>query len=184
MIHFIKRYANRKLYDTFIKKYITLDHIEEMIEKGENLEVIENETNKDITAVVLSQVVANNAKKAKEYSSAFFAEILRKGSDSLKKHSDSLKKHSDSMCDYTKKIVQNISKTNLSLEDILGITEENNAKLEERLQLLSQFLIEKFHLPTWKDIEKLEQKIQELEQVIQKLEKTIQEQQGKGIITE
>jgi polyhydroxyalkanoate synthesis repressor PhaR len=175
-MHFIKRYANRKLYDTFIKKYITLDHIEELIEQGENLEVIENGTNKDITAIILSQVITNKAKKAKEYSSAFFAEILRKGSDSLKKHSDSIKKHSDSICDYTKKIVHNLGKTTFSLEDILGTKEENNAKIEERLQLLSQLLIEKFHLPTWEDIEKLENKIQELEQVIQKLEKTIQEQ--------
>jgi polyhydroxyalkanoate synthesis repressor PhaR len=59
----IKRYPNRKLYDTSRKKYITLEGINELIRDGEAIVVLDNVTGEDITAVTLSQVIFENEKK-------------------------------------------------------------------------------------------------------------------------
>jgi len=53
----IKRYQNRKLYNTQSKRYITLEEIEELIKKEEAIIVIDNSTGRDITAITLSQII-------------------------------------------------------------------------------------------------------------------------------
>ncbi|RMG91924.1 MAG: pesticidal protein Cry15Aa [Chloroflexi bacterium] len=59
----IKRYPNRKLYDTEAKKYITLDGIAELIRQGEEVQVIDHTTNEDLTAVTLTQIIFEQEKK-------------------------------------------------------------------------------------------------------------------------
>ncbi|RMD76579.1 MAG: pesticidal protein Cry15Aa, partial [Chloroflexi bacterium] len=49
-MHIIKKYANRKLYHTNEKRYITLDGIAQLVQKGETVQVLDNETGDDITA--------------------------------------------------------------------------------------------------------------------------------------
>ncbi|PDV99513.1 polyhydroxyalkanoate synthesis regulator DNA-binding domain-containing protein [Candidatus Chloroploca asiatica] len=53
----IKKYANRKLYHTNRKQYITLDGIAKLVQEGEPVRVLDNETGEDITSVILAQVV-------------------------------------------------------------------------------------------------------------------------------
>jgi polyhydroxyalkanoate synthesis repressor PhaR len=53
----IKRYRNRKLYNTHSKSYITLEQIEELIKAEDAIQVIDNETGEDITAATLSQII-------------------------------------------------------------------------------------------------------------------------------
>lgn len=53
----IKRYRNRKLYNTQTKRYITLQEIEGLIKEHEEIKVIENDTGNDITATTLSQII-------------------------------------------------------------------------------------------------------------------------------
>ncbi|MEM7349032.1 MAG: polyhydroxyalkanoate synthesis regulator DNA-binding domain-containing protein [Chloroflexota bacterium] len=59
----IKRYPNRKLYDTEARKYIRLDGIAELIRSGQEIEVIDNETGEDLTAIVLTQIIYEQEKK-------------------------------------------------------------------------------------------------------------------------
>ena len=54
----IKKYTNRKLYHTNRKQYITLDRIAALIQAGEDVRVVDNESGEDITAPILAQVVA------------------------------------------------------------------------------------------------------------------------------
>jgi polyhydroxyalkanoate synthesis repressor PhaR len=58
----IKRYRNRKLYNTQSKKYITLEEIEELIKQQEAVKVIDNSTKNDITATTLSQIIFGSEK--------------------------------------------------------------------------------------------------------------------------
>ncbi len=53
----IKRYHNRKLYNTEAKRYITLEQIEELIKQQVEVKVIDNATGEDITATTLSQII-------------------------------------------------------------------------------------------------------------------------------
>ena len=59
----IKRYPNRKLYDTEAKKYVTLDGIATLIRKGEEVQVIDHTTGEDLTALTLSQIIFEQEKK-------------------------------------------------------------------------------------------------------------------------
>lgn len=61
----IKRYQNRKLYDTHQSCYVTLDEIAEMIMRGEEVVVIDNRTKKDITSNTLTQIIFEKQKRSK-----------------------------------------------------------------------------------------------------------------------
>jgi polyhydroxyalkanoate synthesis repressor PhaR len=59
----IKRYSNRKLYDTSQSRYITLAELGELIRRGENIEVIDNDTKADLTEMTLTQVLMTQQKQ-------------------------------------------------------------------------------------------------------------------------
>ena len=55
--HLIKKYANRKLYDTRKSRYITLDEIAHLVRAGDDIKVIDRGNGSDLTQVTLSQIV-------------------------------------------------------------------------------------------------------------------------------
>jgi polyhydroxyalkanoate synthesis repressor PhaR len=59
----IKKYSNRKLYDTTSRRYITLERIGDLVHDGENVQVIDRTTGQDLTAVTLSQVVLDRERR-------------------------------------------------------------------------------------------------------------------------
>ena len=83
MVVLIKRYANRKLYNTESSRYITLKGIAELIEGGEEVRVIDNETGEDITSIALSQILVDNERSSRGASGSILSEVLQKGSDAL-----------------------------------------------------------------------------------------------------
>jgi len=59
----IKRYANRKLYDTQHSCYVTLEQIAEMVREGEDVRIVDNTTKEDLTSVTLAQIIFEEEKK-------------------------------------------------------------------------------------------------------------------------
>jgi polyhydroxyalkanoate synthesis repressor PhaR len=57
MAYVIKRYSNRKLYDTQESRYVTLEEIEEMIRAGKEISVVDAASGEDLTAVTLTQII-------------------------------------------------------------------------------------------------------------------------------
>ena len=55
----IKKYANRRLYDTESSTYITLDRLAVMIREGREFEVVDAKTGEDITRQVLTQIIVD-----------------------------------------------------------------------------------------------------------------------------
>jgi len=55
----IKKYANRRLYDTESSSYITLDRLAAMIREGRDFEVVDAKTGEDITHTVLTQIIVD-----------------------------------------------------------------------------------------------------------------------------
>src|ERR1700757_4217718 len=83
-IKIIKRYQNRKLYDTHESSYVTLDEIAKMIKGGEDLRVIDNKTKNDITAATLTQLLYESERRAKTQPSVeLLKEIIRHGDGSF-----------------------------------------------------------------------------------------------------
>lgn len=59
----IKRYPNRKLYDLDTKQYITVEEIIQLIQRGQDIQVIEHPSGKDITKKTLIQAIQNLEKR-------------------------------------------------------------------------------------------------------------------------
>lgn len=59
----LKKYPNRRLYDTERNAYVTLTHVGDLIRQGRQVEVIDASTQEDVTAFVLTQIVLEEAKK-------------------------------------------------------------------------------------------------------------------------
>jgi polyhydroxyalkanoate synthesis repressor PhaR len=59
----IKRYANRKLYDSLTRRYVTLEEIGWMVQDGEDVTVLDHDSGTDITAVTLTQVIFDQEKR-------------------------------------------------------------------------------------------------------------------------
>ena len=51
-MHFVKKYANRKLYDTTDKRYLTMEKLGELIKAGEEVKIIDNETGDEFSWLV------------------------------------------------------------------------------------------------------------------------------------
>ncbi len=83
-VKIIKRYQNRKLYDTQQSCYVTLDDIAKMIRSNEEVMVIDNKSKNDITAATLTQIIFEAEKKASQYAPLFtLREIIQTGNGSI-----------------------------------------------------------------------------------------------------
>ena len=58
----IKKYANRRLYDTSSSRYINLEDIAAMVRNGKDLQVVDAGTGEDLTRVTLTQIIVEDAK--------------------------------------------------------------------------------------------------------------------------
>jgi polyhydroxyalkanoate synthesis repressor PhaR len=63
MPRLVKRYSNRKLYDTAESRYVTLDEIARWIRAGEEVQIVENESGEDLTAVTFAQIILESERK-------------------------------------------------------------------------------------------------------------------------
>ncbi len=82
----IKRYANRKLYNTESSRYITLKGISELVREGKDIKVIDNETGDEITPIVLSQILVDDQKQPNQRSGVpgtVLTELIQRSGDAL-----------------------------------------------------------------------------------------------------
>ena len=79
----IKRYANRKLYNTETSRYITLKGIAELIEQGAEVRVVDNETGEDITSVALSQILVDNERAQRAVPRGLLSDLIQRSGDAL-----------------------------------------------------------------------------------------------------
>src|SRR5512134_3828312 len=75
----IKRYTNRKLYDTVESRYVTLDEIAEMIKAGAEVKIVDNRTKEDLTSVTLAQIIFEEEKKTSKMSLEMLRDLIRHG---------------------------------------------------------------------------------------------------------
>jgi polyhydroxyalkanoate synthesis repressor PhaR len=63
MTRLIKRYGNRKMYDTQASRYVTLDGVAELVRGGDDLRIIDNDSGADLTAVTFAQIIFEEEKR-------------------------------------------------------------------------------------------------------------------------
>jgi polyhydroxyalkanoate synthesis repressor PhaR len=70
----IKKYENRRLYDTTNSRYVNLDEVAQMLQRGEDVQVVDAATGEDITRLILTQIIVEDAKTT---NSNFPLDVLR-----------------------------------------------------------------------------------------------------------
>jgi polyhydroxyalkanoate synthesis repressor PhaR len=77
----IKRYTNRKLYDTVESRYVTLDEIAGMVKSGGEVRIIDNSTKEDLTSVTLAQIIFEEEKKTSKMNLRTLKDLIRYGGE-------------------------------------------------------------------------------------------------------
>src|SRR5439155_27087801 len=79
----VKRYANRKLYDTQRSRYVTLEQIADMIRAGEDVKIVDNNSKDDLTAITLAQIIFEEEKKSSFLPLSALRNIIQSGGNSI-----------------------------------------------------------------------------------------------------
>jgi polyhydroxyalkanoate synthesis repressor PhaR len=100
----IKRYTNRKLYDKLESRYVTLEEIARLVREGEDVAVIDNETEEDLTAVTFAQIILEEEKRKTNFISVpFLRKLIRSGEARMQDFSDRATRSIEALGDLTEK---------------------------------------------------------------------------------
>lgn len=188
----IKRYANRKLYDTTDKKYITLTRLTEMVKEGEEISVIDNKTGEDITASVLAKLISHGEKEEHEnLPPSALMRLIRKGGDTVadyaKKYSTIWQSALALAEDETEKLVNKLIKDrelsesegrNLKKE-IRGYTETLKMWISATIDKRIKEMLDVMNLADRQQVVQLTEAIDRLTEKVDGLEKQLKEKASK-----
>jgi polyhydroxyalkanoate synthesis repressor PhaR len=80
MTYVVKRYSNRKLYDTQESRYVTLEELEELIRAGKEISVVDVSTGEDLTSVTLAQIILDKERNHRAtLPTAFLHQLIKHG---------------------------------------------------------------------------------------------------------
>ena len=160
----IKRYANRKLYNTATSRYITLKGIAELIEVGEQVRVIDNESGEDITSVTLSQILVDTERSSRRVPGTVLTDLIQRSGDVLY---SALKRGVGDASEGLEELQRNVRKL-LNREG--GGRREWIAFATPDLDRVVQRAVERvlraLDLPTRSDLESLEQRLDRLSELL------------------
>ena len=152
----IKRYANRKLYNTAISRYITLKGIAELIEQGEEVRVIDNETGEDITSIALSQILVDNERGGRAMPRSLLSNLIQRSGDALY---SALKRSVDDASGGIGEVQRNVRRAIHSHEEdakrLRNAWSGARTELEELIQGAVERVFRALDLPRRSDIEVL-----------------------------
>ena len=178
----IKRYGNRKLYDTGQSRYVTLEEISQMVRRGEEIRVLDNRTQEDLTAVTLTQIMLEEQKnKNNILPLSLCKNLIQEGGECL---SDWLHKGKESLnsmrIEAEEHIARLIEKGHGSKEEGTLLLKDWFSNPQKTLDLIQKNIDERiryfFHHVT--GLDELERQIQELESQLGRLEKRLSHYDG------
>jgi polyhydroxyalkanoate synthesis repressor PhaR len=142
--HLIKKYANRKLYDTRTSRYITLEGISRLVRDGHDIEVVERDSGRDLTPLVLSQIVMGEEKRGDDNGS----EVLQDRGQALLEY-----------------VRRTLSAPAALVSSEMG---RRRSEFEDLVDTAVARALEKLSIPSRRDIDALSARIDELERRIER----------------
>ncbi len=146
--HLIKKYANRKLYDTRTSRYITLDGIAELVREGNEVKVVDRDTGHDLTQVTLSQVVVSEEKRGP-------ARLVDAGGEVIQERGQAL-------LDYVRKTLNVPS-------DLRSQMERRREDFEERADEAIEGTLRRLRIPSHTDIDRINARLDRISAQLKKL---------------
>lgn len=182
----IKRYQNRKLYDTESSRYVTLDDIADMIKNGDDIMVLDNKSKDDLTSVTLAQIIFEEEKKHKS--------ILPL--DALKKV---IRTSGESLTDIYEKLLQptisHITGTREEVEKVIGrLVKRGRVDPEEGHNLMADIKLSTTQMQrkidgSWqqivdalKGVSQIKRELARLESQVEELTNEVTRLKSKGVI--
>jgi polyhydroxyalkanoate synthesis repressor PhaR len=173
-LRLIKKYANRKLYDTVEKRYISLRGIAALVRDGDEVQVLDNESGEDITTVVLSQIVREQGRTGGLLPLPLLTALVRSGSgglahlrESLQSSLETLKTLEDDLDQRLEGLAQrgeiSLSEAQELREEMAARARERQADAEERILEEIEGSLSRLGVPTNSDVEALSQRLAEIE---------------------
>ncbi len=170
----VKRYANRKLYDTEEKRYVTLDQVAVLIREGAEIKVVDNESGEDLTSVTLSQILVEQEKKREGGLPKNFLNELVKSSTTL---FDYLRKTVTSWLQAAniseevigKNVDELVKRGQLTLDegaklkhDIVERTREYLNKIDETIETRIGDILKRLSIPTKGDLDHVRDRMSQI----------------------
>ena len=137
--HIIKKYANRKLYDTRTSSYITLEGIAALVRDGHEIKVMDRETGQDLTQVTLSQIVLSEEKRGPSH-------LIDGGA---------LQERGQALLDYVRKTLNVPS-------DLVNQMERRRGDLEGIVDEAIERALHRLRIPSHTDIDKINNRLDRL----------------------
>ena len=147
--HLIKKYANRKLYDTQASRYITLEGIADLVRDGHEIQVVDRDTGQDLTQVILSQVALSVEKRGP-------ARLVDAGADAIHDRGQAL-------LDYVRKTL-NVP------GDLVNQVERRRGDLEAMVDEAIERALRRLRIPSRHDMDRLNERIDELSAELKRLD--------------
>ena len=164
----IKRYANRKLYDTEASRYITLKGISELVRSGQDVCVIDNETGEEITPLILSQIVVDDQKQGLDEDGdathSLLTELIQKGGDTLY---NVVRRGMDDMSDNLSDVRENVRRWIDRGADEAG---PDSAEISRTVHDAVERVLRVVDLPTRSDVEALNKNLERLASALESFE--------------
>lgn len=173
----IKRYGNRKLYDTRESRYVTLDEISRMIRRGEDVKVVDNRTQEDLTNVTFTQIMLEQEKSRKSFlPHSLLRGLLEQGGESLL---DLFQKGKESIAimksEAEEQISRLIERAGDAREESAGLLRDWISTPQKTLDLLQKRIDDRIRYFFFQltGLDEIEKQIQELEEQVVRLEKRL-----------
>lgn len=166
----IKRYSNRKLYDTATSKYVTLDDIAQMVKAGEDVRIIDNESKDDLTSVTLTQIIYEEEKAARRVPLGMLRGIIQSGGETLNEFFDRSSKSVETS-------VSELRQGAMSIGGALADTARRYLSPEARRA-------EEFRRAVWMAIDGLEERLSERIQQVEAAREHLAAQGGSESLNE
>ena len=169
----IKKYANRKFYDTEEKRYVSLSHIASLVREGEEIQVVDNETGDDITGLVLSQILREQERQGRVLPQTLLTALVRRGTGGLKQLRGSLQaslKALEALEDEIQERVDSMAERGeITLTEAQELREELLARARQRQSSVEDSILEEIKdslvrlgVPARSDVERLHSQLGEI----------------------
>jgi polyhydroxyalkanoate synthesis repressor PhaR len=173
-LRLIKRYPNRKFYDTEDKRYVSLKDIVSLVRAGEEIQVTDNSTGEDMTTLVLSQILREQERRGSFLPQSLLASLIRTSGGSLKQLRKSFQASLKALQVLEDEVRENIDalvdRGEISLAEAQGLREElltraehSQAALEDRLSREIEASLIRLGIPTRSAMDGLNIRLEEIE---------------------
>jgi polyhydroxyalkanoate synthesis repressor PhaR len=126
----IKRYPNRKLYDTTAKQYIALDGVAELVRQGSEIKVVDHASGEDLTTFTLTQIILEQEKKQQGFlPHSFLTDLIRSRGERI----SALMSSAKSPVHFKSQVDEEIGMRLRALVQAGELSEEEASRLSEKL---------------------------------------------------